>query len=82
MHVFCGLVMMCNSVVSIISNVTGVKWKKNHSGWREKQEEIKVDWIVQNLINTANKKKKKKKKKLYYCEICGSMIFNGSSLQG
>ena len=28
-------------------------------------------------MNTANKKMK-----LYYCEICGSMIFNGSFLQG
>lgn len=41
MRVFCGVVMLCNSVISTISNVTGVKWKKNHSGWREKQEENK-----------------------------------------
>ena len=81
MRVFCGVVMLCNSVVSTISNVTGVKWRKNYSGWRENKRKIKVDWIVQHLMNTANKRKKKEKK-LYYFENCGSMIFNGSFLQG
>ena len=81
MRVFCGVVMLCNSVVSTISNVTAVKWKKNYSGWREKQEENKGG-LDCSAPNEYRLQKKKKKKKLYYFEICGSMLFNGSFLQG
>ena len=64
MRVFCGVVMLCNSVVSTISNVTGltaVKWKKNYSGWREKQEENKggLDCSAPNEYRLQKKKKKR-----------------------
>ena len=60
-----------------MSNATGVKCKKNHLRWIEKQEENKggLDCLTPNEYCN-------KKMKLYYCEICGSMIFNGSFLQG